>query len=226
MKELFYKFAPFIFLSVGLVILLITFIYCDLLGLRIVIITHIISQLLLFSFFGIIIKELHQKANRDSLTGVYNRRCFFSRMPAVFKMMLPVSLMMIDIDNFKRINDTYGHSAGDKVLIQFADILRNNVRKVDIVVRLGGEEFAVVLPQTCRENALKMAERIKQSVEEETFTFDYANEKITVSIGTVTANFPINIDRLLNYADKALYKAKEIKNMVVAYEQLELVEAR
>ena len=68
-----------------------------------------------------------------------------------------------------------------------------------------------------------MAERIKKAVEEKTFTFNFVNEKITVSIGTVTTNFPINTDMLLNYADKALYKAKEIKNQVVAYEQLELV---
>ena len=223
MKELFYNYAPFIFLSVGSAMWLIVCLYCDVVNIRIAITIHIISQLLLLIFWGIIVKELHQQANRDSLTGVYNRRCFFSRMPTVFKMMLPVSLMMIDIDNFKRINDTYGHSAGDKVLVQFADILKSNARKSDIVVRLGGEEFAIVLPQTSNENAVKMAERIKKAVEEKTFTFNFVNEKITVSIGTVTTNFPINTDMLLNYADKALYKAKEIKNQVVAYEQLELV---
>jgi len=134
--------------------------------------------------------------------------------------------MMIDIDNFKRINDTYGHQAGDQVLTQFADILKSNARKEDMIVRLGGEEFAVVLPQTCKENAVKMAERIKRAVEEKNFTFDYVSEKITVSIGIVTTDFPMNTDILLKYADKALYKAKEIKNMVVAYEQLELAKAR
>lgn len=226
MKELFYNFAPLIFVSVCSVIWLIAFYYCCISNLRSILVAHIITQLFLFFACGVIIKDLYQKANRDCLTGVYNRRSFFSKMPVVYKIMLPVSLMMIDIDNFKRINDTYGHQAGDQVLTQFADILKSNARKEDMIVRLGGEEFAVVLPQTCKENAVKMAERIKRAVEEKNFTFDYVSEKITVSIGIVTTDFPMNTDILLKYADKALYKAKEIKNMVVAYEQLELAKAR
>lgn len=221
MKEWFFKFAPLVLLAVGAGIWLAAFLLYERIGLNAILITCIIGQLLLFLCCGIIIKKLHHQANRDSLTDVYNRRCFFSKMSAIFKMKFPVSLMMIDVDNFKRVNDTYGHSAGDEVLKQFAEILKNNARSTDIVARLGGEEFAVVLPQTCRKNAFKMAERIKQAVETETFIFGSVTEKITVSIGTVTTKFPIHADCFLKYADKALYKAKEIKNAVVAYEQLE-----
>jgi len=194
MKELFLIFAPYILVAFNTVIWIITFYFYNKVNLNTIIITHIVSQLWLFLFWAIIIRELHQQANKDSLTGVYNRRCFFSKMPAIIKMMLPVSLMMIDVDNFKRINDTYGHSAGDEVLAQFAEILRNNARKADIIVRLGGEEFAVILPLTCKESAVRIAERIKQAVEKETFKLDYVNEKITVSIGTVTTNFPMKTD--------------------------------
>jgi diguanylate cyclase (GGDEF)-like protein len=83
-----------------------------------------------------------------------------------------------------------------------------------LVARLGGEEFVVVLPLTHHENAVKMAERIKQAVEAKTFVCGSADERITVSIGTVTSKFPMDADYLLKFADKALYKAKEKKNMV------------
>lgn len=225
MKEWFFKFAPSVLLAVGAGIWLTAFLFYDMIGLNMIFVPCIIGQLLLFLCCGITIRKLHQQANRDSLTGVCNRRGFFSKMSAISKMKFPVSLMMIDIDNFKRINDIHGHSAGDEVLKQVAEILQSNTRSTDIVARWGGEEFAVVLPQTGSENALKMAERIKQAVEVNTFTFDSVTEKMTISIGFSTTKLPIHTDNFLRLADKALYKAKETKNAIVAYEQLEIMPA-
>ena len=218
MKEWFFKFAPLILLFAGAGTWLAAFLFYDKINLHIVLIFCVIGQFLIFLYSGIIIQKLHWQANIDSLTGIYNRRCFVTKMSAIFKMKFPVSLMMIDVDNFKRINDTYGHSSGDEVLKQLAEILLNNTRRTDIVARLGGEEFAIVLPQTSCENVLKMAERIKQAIESKTFIFDFVTDKMTISIGIATTKLPIHIDCFLKYADEALYKAKETKNAIVAHE--------
>lgn len=219
MKEHVYKFAPLALFVAGAGIWLSAFLYYIMPGLKMFLLLCILGQLLLLLSYGNIIRKLYRQANTDSLTGICNRRCFFLRMPAILKMKLPVSLMMIDIDNFKRINDTYGHPAGDKLLEQFAEILKSNTRNTDIVARLGGEEFAIVLPKTSYENVLKTAERIKQAVEAKSFDFGHVSDKVTISIGIATTKLPIKTDCLLECADKALYKAKEIRNAIVTYEQ-------
>ena len=218
MKELLFKFAPLVLLVVDALIWMAAFLFYNKVSLDMVLVSCIIGQLLLFLFCGIIIQKLHRLANIDSLTGVCNRRCFFTKMSAIFKMKFPVSLMMIDIDDFKRINDTYGHSSGDEVLKQLVEILKYNTRDTDIVARLGGEEFAVVLHQTSCDNVLKVAERIKEAIEAKNFIFDFATDKITISIGIATIKLPIQTDCFLKYADLALYKAKETKNAIVVYE--------
>ncbi|MDF2524072.1 MAG: diguanylate cyclase [Clostridiales bacterium] len=218
MKEWFFKFAPLVLLVVGAGIWLAAFLFYEKISLNMVLTSVIIGQLIIFFYCGIIIQKLHQQANIDSLTGICNRRSFFTKMSEIVKMKFPVSLMMIDVDNFKRINDTHGHSSGDEVLKQLAEILKSNTRSTDIVARLGGEEFAVVLPQTSCENVLKMAERIKQAIEAKTFIFDFETEKLTISIGIATTKLPIYTDSFLKYADGALYKAKELKNTIVTYE--------
>lgn len=223
MREFILKFAPLVLPAVCVVIWTIAYLFYDVIGVGMILISCIISQLLLFLCCGIIIQRLYRQASIDSLTGVCNRRSFFLNLSAAIKIKLPVSIMMIDIDNFKRINDTYGHSAGDEALKQFAEILESNTRNTDIVARLVGEEFAVILPKTSFENCMKMAERIKQSIEAKTFNFCSITDRMTISIGISTARIPINIDRFLKHADKALYKAKETKNAIVAYEQSETV---
>lgn len=217
MKEWFFKFAPLVLPTVGSGIWLAAFPFYEKISVNMVLISCIIAHLIIFSYCGIIIKNLHQQANIDSLTGICNRRCFLTKMPAIFKMEFPVSLMMIDIDNFKRINDTYGHSSGDEVLKQLAEILKSNTRKTDVVARLGGEEFAIVLPQTSCENVSKMAENVKKAIEDKTFVFDSVTDNITISIGITTTKGPIHLDGFLKHADGALYKAKETKNAIVAY---------
>lgn len=223
MNDRIYKSVSLIIITGGVIIWLAAIIFYGIEGMEATIFVCITSQLLIILCCAIIIWILYQQANRDSLTGVYNRRRFLSRMDGVLMKRLPISLMMIDLDNFKRINDTYGHLAGDEVLKQFARVLKNNTRSADMIARLGGEEFVIVLPQTHNKNAIKMAERVKQAVECEAFICGTVAEKITVSIGTVTSKFPLEADYLLKFADKALYKAKEKKNTVVAYEQLEMI---
>lgn len=223
MKDQVFKSILLVLIVGGVIIWLAAIIFYGMGGMETTFFICITSQLLIIICCALVIRAFHQQANSDSLTGVSNRRRFFAKMAGVLGQRLPISLMMIDLDNFKRINDTYGHLVGDEVLRQFAQILKDNTRKTDLVARLGGEEFVVVLPLTHHENAVKMAERIKQAVEAKTFICGSADENITVSIGTVTSKFPMDADYLLKFADKALYKAKEKKNMVVAYEQLKTI---
>jgi diguanylate cyclase (GGDEF)-like protein len=118
---------------------------------------------------GTFVKKLHQGANIDSLTGLYNRRCFYERIKYEMEKMkrtkLPLSLALIDIDSFKSVNDTYGHLEGDKVLVKLAGIFKTQARSGDTIVRWGDEEFAMILPETDRKGALTFAERIRVLVE-------------------------------------------------------------
>lgn len=163
---------------------------------------------------GVIIKRLHQGASKDQLTGLYNRRCFYDRMNYEMEKMKrtksPLSLAIIDIDNFKVINDTYGHLEGDRVLVQLAGIFKTNARSVDTIVRWGGEEFAMILPETDRNGALTLAERTRALVE-----CSNCKYRITISIGITTVYQEHEIEKIMSTADRALYKAKEKKNMVM-----------
>lgn len=151
----------------------------------------------------------------DDLTRLYNHKYFVRRLGEEFKRAKryrgSLSCMMIDLDNFKRINDTYGHQAGDKVLKDVARVLKKCVRETDVIARYGGEEFAVILPHGVREDALRLAERIRGSVRNFKFDCVQDGEMITVSIGVTTYPHPeiTDIDDLVRKADRALYKAKE-----------------
>lgn len=127
---------------------------------------------------------------------------------------------MIDIDDFKLINDTHGHIAGDDILRQLAEILRDNVRNKDIVSRWGGEEFAIILPDTNSEDAVKLGERIRMVVREHNFCYEIDCIRITVSIGVATIDEAIESDSFVKLADKALYQAKENKDLVIPYNKL------
>ena len=168
--------------------------------------------------FNIIREEkalLEKMAVTDDLTRLYNHRFFVRRLGEEFKRAKRynsvISCSMIDIDNFKRINDTYGHQTGDKVLQDVAKILKKSVRETDMIARYGGEEFAVILPQTAREDALRSAERIRTAIRDFRFDCLEEGEMITVSIGVTTYPHPEikNIDDIVRKADDGLYKAKE-----------------
>ncbi|UCC95675.1 MAG: GGDEF domain-containing protein [Candidatus Omnitrophota bacterium] len=157
------------------------------------------------------------KSHTDPLTDLWNHGYFQYQLDEVLvgakSRNEPLSIMMIDLDNFKNFNDTYGHIEGDKVLKRVSAILRENCRRLDLLCRYGGEEFSLILPLTNKEDAYHLGERMRQSVAEE----EIARHRFTVSIGIAT--FPQNAqekEHLIKKADDALYQAKrEGKNRVV-----------
>jgi diguanylate cyclase (GGDEF)-like protein len=161
----------------------------------------------------------------DPLTGLFNRRYFrerlFEEVERVKRHSGCFATFVIDIDNFKGFNDTYGHVAGDEMLKSVSRAIRGAVRGMDIVARYGGEEFNVLLPHTTKQESWIIAERIRQSVEALHPTSSAVNELPTISVGI--AEFPIDaksIDELINNADRAMYAAKKMgKNRVVFYER-------
>lgn len=171
-------------------------------------ITPVISNLRL-------LESLNNMASIDTLTKVYNRRYMerymSEHMALSMRNNLYMSVIMLDIDFFKRFNDTYGHDAGDYVLMHFADTLKSNVRESDVVARYGGEEFVIILPQTDLKGAYSVAEKIRTKVEDMSLAAISSENppKITCSLGI--SCFPLhgsNIDKLIQSADKALYQAK------------------
>ena len=117
--------------------------------------------------------------------------------------------MMLDIDHFKKINDTYGHLAGDFVLKEIAKIIKDSIRKSDICGRFGGEEFVIVLPNTKLSGAMKLAERIRETIQNHTFDFNGKKINVTVSIGITSVGVNDSYESLISRADEALYEAKE-----------------
>jgi diguanylate cyclase (GGDEF)-like protein len=160
------------------------------------------------------ISKLEETANRDELTGLYNRRKMdeiLSREIAFSKRYgEPLSLMMMDIDYFKSVNDSYGHHAGDHYLVEFAKVLREEVRLVDYVGRWGGEEFIILLPKTNVEQAKGLAERLRYAVEVIQIESGRGLISRTVSIGIASAQSgKMDVDEIIRHADEAMYRAKQ-----------------
>ena len=162
---------------------------------------------------------------RDPLTDMYNRSAFSEKleleMSRVSRNRQPASLLMLDLDHFKDVNDRWGHQSGDSVLIEFSRICHDEARDIDIVARLGGEEFAIILSNTTSEDALRFAERLRQRVEDTAIRLeeDGAQIKITVSIGISTNLQSLSEHRWIEQADKALYLAKQSgRNCVRVYQ--------
>ncbi|MFZ2407559.1 MAG: diguanylate cyclase [Methylobacter sp.] len=159
--------------------------------------------------------QLQKLASTDPLTGLFNRRVFLERLEQETAKVarLPhyaAVLLMLDLDFFKRVNDTYGHAAGDAVLKMFAEIARNNSRAIDVPARLGGEEFAILLAGADKNDALAMAERLREQVAEAVIEHEAGPVRITVSIGASCVSVDdINGEGVLHRADAALYEAKE-----------------
>ena len=160
----------------------------------------------------------------DELTSLHNRRYLFAHLDELMARVnedgIGAALLMFDIDHFKRVNDTYGHAAGDEVLRQIACRALSSVRSVDLVARLGGEEFAIVMPETGLSIAAAVAERLRLGVASEPFALPGVSEPLTVtiSIGVTTANSGYeDRERFLERADQALYEAKATgRNRIVA----------
>jgi diguanylate cyclase (GGDEF)-like protein len=160
--------------------------------------------------------KLYELSITDGITKLFIHRHFQVRLEEEIirarRYNSPVSLIMIDIDHFKKFNDTYGHQTGDLVLIKVAETIKSTVRtNVDIAARYGGEEFAIILPETGKEEAALLAERLRKNIEsKKLFTNKYGELKVTVSLGI--SGFPNdanNKSELISKADAALYKAKE-----------------
>lgn len=156
---------------------------------------------------------IYDLAIRDELTGIYNRRHLMNVINEVRSKAsiqeLPFCVCLIDIDHFKRINDTHGHAAGDEILRQLAASIQAQIRNGDCFGRFGGEEFLVLLPDTTAETAMTFIERIRQSVEAAAFIPEHGDEKITISVGIAEYVKSEAVEMTISRADGALYAAKE-----------------
>lgn len=158
--------------------------------------------------------RLLELSNTDPLTHIFNRRYMMAmlekEMQRATRTGSQLSLVMVDIDHFKRINDTYGHQNGDLVLVAVADSLRSSLRTYDFAARYGGEEFVLILPETPHENALLVAERLRESVQSLRYSGALSGLETTVSMGVATFPYEAitSIPALIKEADKALYSAK------------------
>lgn len=160
-------------------------------------------------------KQLTIEATIDVLTGLYNRRYFYDISTKYYdkakRYNQKISVLMIDIDKFKNVNDTYGHDVGDTVIASTGKILTKRTRNSDVVARYGGEEFIVLLAETEMDRAVELAERIRIDIENNHVKLDNGNSvKITVSIGVTELNHRIDkdIEETIKRSDKALYEAK------------------
>lgn len=167
-----------------------------------------------------LLEEARQRSITDSLTGAWNRNQFdeFVRIeiPRAERYGQPICLLIIDIDHFKRVNDEHGHSAGDRILQQISDLMRQQIRLVDSLFRWGGEEFAILLPNTSIAAARFIAERLRQAIGQ--FGFDTAGQ-ITVSVGVAELERGETAQTWFERADQALYTAKDQgRNRVVSAE--------
>lgn len=181
-------------------------------------------------------EAVKDRSIKDGLTGVFVRRHFLERfeeeLKRSLKYQLPLAVLMLDIDLFKRYNDEHGHLAGDAALREVASVLKQNLRKVDLVARYGGEEFVAVIPETRREGAMEAAERIRSNIARHPFKVFDQETKVTVSIGVASFSEE-DVEglnqlsaagltfELIRQADKALYRAKEEgRNRVVLYQDI------
>jgi diguanylate cyclase (GGDEF)-like protein/PAS domain S-box-containing protein len=168
-------------------------------------------------------EEFKKLANTDPLTSLYNRRFFTEQAEIEYhrarRYSLPLALFIIDIDHFKNINDEFGHPVGDQVLIEVTKQLKASLRQTDILARIGGEEFSILLPETSAQAAMNLAERVRKEQNKLTITGDWQDEiKLSVSIGVSSfLSEDESFDTMFSRADKALYQAKNYSRNKVMY---------
>lgn len=174
--------------------------------------------------------ELHRtrdalayQASHDSLTGILNRRSFFEHALKLMELnresASPLCMLSLDLDHFKRINDSHGHLAGDRVLVEFVELCRSMLEEGDLFARFGGEEFVILLGKAQRDETWELAERIRSYTEEASVPWDNGCIQFTVSVGiSCTDGSSGTLDSLLSSVDRALYLAKEGgRNQIKAY---------
>lgn len=161
------------------------------------------------------VSELQQQMRTDPLTGLFNFRHFRDslqqEMQRSQRTEQPTALLMLDLDYFKQVNDSWGHEAGNQALVATASIIKNTVRQLDIACRYGGEEFAIILPATNLLIAVQVAERIRRQIESSQVMIDTQPLALTASLGVdiYTAGTPISAEQLVERADHYLYQAKQ-----------------
>ena len=158
--------------------------------------------------------QLRQQATTDELTGISNRRYFLKQALHELKRAnrhhRPLSIALVDIDHFKKINDTYGHLVGDQALVAFTRVFQKNIREIDLLARFGGDEFILLLPETRRESARAVMERVRQELKGKPLALDKGSLGLTISVGVSgLVGASDLLDALLMRADQALYRAKE-----------------
>jgi diguanylate cyclase (GGDEF)-like protein len=168
---------------------------------------------------------MQYQASTDSLTGLHNRRSFGELAQRVYEQALrydhPLSVLMLDIDHFKQVNDYFGHQAGDYVLRIVAYHCLATLRAVDVIGRYGGEEIAMILPETDSDQAYSVAERLRHTLAQAIIPTEQGTLQITVSLGVATAAPPdhLPLETLIDYADQALYQAKRAgRNRVIVWQ--------
>ena len=169
-------------------------------------------------------KKYFKQALTDSVTSIYNRsyleQSLEYEIEKAKEQSTLLSIIMIDIDNFKAINDRFGHKSGDLVLEQVADLIQTNIRDVDFVARYGGEEFIVALPEIGPDRALEIAERIRNAIEQSVFFGSDSESVITLTVSCGLAAYPVtakNLDELMLKADELMYEAKRAGRNQVCY---------
>ena len=166
--------------------------------------------------------KMAEMSTVDGLTKLYNRSYFIEALDGEFERASryeqEMALIVLDLDYFKKVNDTYGHPAGDMVLSEIGEILKKHIRRSDLACRYGGEEFAVVLPNASKNGIYLTYERFREMVSKQPFKCESKQFHITVSIGIAFSNDAGSANDLLAYADRALYQAKESgRNKIVIY---------
>ena len=169
---------------------------------------------------SLLMQELAESAKTDQLTGLYNRRAFLERLTyetvRSIREKLPVSIVLLDIDHFKNVNDDYGHGCGDMALRYMADLMRSTIRQQDTAARWGGEEFILLLPETSLEGAAILAEKLRAVVEDSSFACGGISFGLTISLGVHQYDHGESLDANIGRADARLYQAKhECRNRVI-----------
>jgi len=172
---------------------------------------------------AVLMQQLKKLATTDPLTGIWNRRHLFTLAAQALEKIMrenqSFSVLMLDIDHFKKINDNYGHQIGDEAIKFTTKIIYQNIRKIDLLGRYGGEEFVVFLPDTTLAIAHKVGERIRQNLQKSTIGRQNLKINLTISVGVATYSVTDKtIDNMLQKADQALYQAKyQGRNQVVSF---------
>lgn len=216
--QVFYNYSPLILVVFGTLVGLIGY-YLDMIC-RVSYEQYVwIGVTLILATAGLITGRLIQKlslsSHTDFLTGLWNRRYFYLRLDEeeiwTTRKKMPLCIAMIDVDDFKAVNDIYGHAEGDRLLSDLAASFKKNTRTADIVIRWGGDEFAIIFSATSLKDAYGVMERIRSKVETR-FQSSYG---LTISVGIISLEPNQDIKELLIKADKALYIAKKQKNSVI-----------